>query len=102
MHRRRSDRIYLIIPIGVKVTGLGGLSFVEQARTVTLSRHGATIALKRAISHPDKITICHLGSGKEAECRLVEESGGQADIHLYGIAFLDPAINLWGIDFPSQ
>jgi hypothetical protein len=98
--RRRSDRISLSVLIWVKGVGHDGLALAERAKTVALSRHGATIVLKRAISPGALLTICHIESGKEAECRVVEELGGQEDAHLYGVVFLDPGINLWGIDFP--
>lgn len=98
--RRRSDRISLSVPIWVKGVGRDGLALAERAKTVALSRHGATIVLMRAVLPGDCLTICHIESGTEVECRVVEEVGGQKDIHLYGVALVNPEINPWAIDFP--
>lgn len=98
--RRRSDRISLSVPVWVKGVGRDGLALAERAKTLALSRHGASIILMRAVLPDATLTICHMESGKEAECRVVEEVGRQHDIHLYGVVLVDPEINLWDIDFP--
>ena len=98
--RRRSDRVSLSLPVWVKGVGQDGLALTERAKTASLSRHGATIVLKRSLSPDSFLTICHIESGKEAQCRVLQEVGGQVDVHLYGVVFLEPETNLWEIDFP--
>jgi len=98
--RRRSDRISLPVTIWVKGVGRDGVAFAERAKTVALSRHGATIALMGAVLPGAFLTISHMESGEETQCRVVGEAGKQEDIHLYGVVWVNPEINFWGIDFP--
>lgn len=98
--KRRGDRIALDAPISVRGTDAAGEAFGEQTRTVVLSRQGATIVLKRKLAPGSLITIRNLAIGSEAQCRVVAQTGGQADGYLYGVSLLDPTTDLWGIGFP--
>ena len=100
-HReRRGDRITLAIPIQVRGTDVKGQAFTDDTKTILLSRHGATIVLRHMLEPDSKVIIRHLATGQGAECRVVGQIGGQSGGYLYGVALLDPAINLWGIGFP--
>lgn len=97
---RRTDRISLSVPIQVLGTEITGQDFVEEARTVSISRHGATIVLGRKLAPVQQVTLRRVGSAKEAIARVVGQIGGQPLGFIYGVALLDPAVNLWGIEFP--
>lgn len=47
------------------------------------------------------MTIRCLTSGKEGDARVVGEFGEGEAGHVYGIRFLDPQLDLWGVAFPS-
>jgi hypothetical protein len=98
--KRRSDRICLAIPIEIRGTDVKGQTFSERATTVVLSRHGATILSKQMLAPDHRVVIRHLSTGKESECRVVGQLGGQSGGYIYGVALLDPTLNLWGIGFP--
>jgi hypothetical protein len=36
----------------------------------------------------------------ESSAVVLGQIGGQSGVHVYGIAFLEPSVNLWGIQFP--
>lgn len=98
---RRTDRISLSVPIEVVGTGSNGEEFVEEARTLVINRHGATIVLNRKLTSVQKIMIRRAGKNKQAPARIVGQIGGQASGLVYGVAFQDPSVNIWGIEFPS-
>ena len=100
--RRRSDRVSLSVPI--VVTGMDiakGGDFVEDARTLLISRTGGTIVLPRILGPEQTIFIRCIPTQKEAEARVVGQLGIQLDSHIYGVAMLDPSVDLWGIRFPD-
>ena len=100
--RRRSDRVSLSLPIIVSGTDIaGGRDFVENARTQLVSRSGATIVLSRVLGPEQTVFIRCLPTQKEAEARVVGQLGIQLDCHIYGVAVLNPGVELWGVRFPD-
>lgn len=97
---RRSGRITKELPILLVGTDLRGKVFSEQTKTVLLSRHGAGIVSRHKIS-PDGVLVLRLpGTGKEAEIRLVGPMGTRGDGCVFGVAFQDPELDFWEIEFP--
>jgi hypothetical protein len=66
-----------------------------------ISRHGAVIALNRKLAAQQELTIRCVGKRRETKARVVGMIGGQGDEFVYGIALLDPAMNLWDVEFPQ-
>src|SRR5712692_1049638 len=97
---RRSDRVSLAVPIRVTGTDVNGEVFSEEGKTIVVSRHGATICLDRMLAPQQEIVIRYLGTGEEAEFRVVGEIAGGSKSHVYGVALVDPATELWRITFP--
>jgi hypothetical protein len=77
-----------------------GQGFVEESRTLLLSRHGAKILLRHMLVPEQEISIRYLATTKEADVRVVGQIGGGSEGQYYGVEFLDPNINLWDIEFP--
>jgi PilZ domain len=97
---RRSDRISLEIPIQVVGSGGDGKVFVEDTRTVLVSRHGAKILLWTDLIPEQEITISCPSTGKEAPARVVGRLEDVDGRRSYGVAFLDSEVDLWDIEFP--
>jgi hypothetical protein len=99
--KRRSDRLMLTIPLIVQGTDANGSSFKEDARTITLNRHGARIQVSRPLRSGQTIKLTNLVGRREAEFRVVgpitpiTPQGGE-----WGVECLDPKENIWGIQFP--
>ena len=66
-----------------------------------ISRHGAVIALNRKLAAQQELTIRCIGKKRETKARVVGLIGGQGNEFVYGIALLDPAMNLWDVEFPQ-
>lgn len=98
--QRRSDRIHLAVPIHVTGTDVNGEVFAEEAETRVLTRHGATVVLKRMLAPQQEIVIRHLPAGEEAEFRVVGQIGGRSEGYVYGVTLVDPTIDFWRINFP--
>jgi hypothetical protein len=96
---RRSDGIYLELPIRVSGTDGTGRDFIEDAQTLVLSRHGAKILFARRLVPQQEVNIQCLTTGEEAVARVIGEIGEWPEGFLYGIAFVDPQANPWGIGF---
>src|SRR5260370_29398009 len=100
-HVRRSNRIAREIAILLVGSDIEGKVFSEQTKTVLLSRHGAGIISQYVLSAEQELILRRLDTDKEAEVRVVGQLGAHGDSHTYGVAFLDPQLDLWGAQFPS-
>lgn len=97
---RRSGRIAKEIPIVLLGTDTSGKVFSEQTNTVVLSRHGAGIVSRYVFAPDEVLTLRVPDSSQEAEIRLVGKIGGEFGRYVYGVAFVDPDLHFWNIDFP--
>lgn len=76
--------------------------FSEETKTVLLSRHGAGIVSQYALYAEQELILRRLDTNKEAEIRVVGNLGKQGETYTYGVAFLKPETDLWGIKFPGM
>jgi PilZ domain len=97
---RRSGRIKKEVPIVLLGTDATGRVFSEQTNTVVLSRHGAGILSRSMFTPEEVLTLRFPESSREADVRLVGRLGDTPNGFIYGVEFLDAAINYWGLDFP--
>lgn len=79
-----------------------GKVFSEQTKTVLLSRHGAGIVSQYILSSEQELILRRLDTNKEAEVRVVGQLGAHGESYTYGVAFLNPEVDLWGIQFPPM
>ncbi len=98
--KRRSDR--LTIAMSLQVTGMdqSGQRFMEQVRTLSVSRDGATIVVRRELTPGQQVIIRRPENDKTANARVVGQIGGQPHGYVYGLALPNPGTNLWDILFP--
>ncbi|HEV2491169.1 MAG TPA: PilZ domain-containing protein [Candidatus Acidoferrales bacterium] len=105
MGNRRSDRISIALPVEASGIDAENHPFIDTATTVVLNRHGARLALKRILQPGQTINLVRKhpdGSQRKAEARIVVREKDSLDVPAYGIAFVDPETDFWGIEFPSR
>lgn len=99
--KRRSDRLMLTIPLLVQGVDAKGRTFKDEARTISLNRHGARVQVARPLRAGQTLMLTNLVGRRETEFRVVgpvapiTEQGGE-----WGVECLDPTENIWGIQFP--
>ena len=98
---RRSSRIPREVAILLIGSDAQGKDFMEQTKTVVLSRHGAGIISIHKLAVEQEMTMVDVGREKETAIRVVGQIGAEGDSYTYGVAFLDPGINFWDVEFPS-
>lgn len=98
---RRSVRIPKEVHILLIGSDMRGREFVEQTKTVVLSRHGAGIVSKHKLGVEQELIVIQEQCNREAEIRVVGEIGSEDGLYTYGVTFLYPDINFWGFEFRS-
>lgn len=102
---RRSERLYLSIPIRVFATDPNGRAICEDALTVAVNRHGARIRLENQLVLNDEINIANLSNGKEDDFRVVGQVSkpqGDNSFSDWGVECLNPQKNLWDMEFKDS
>ena len=74
---------------------------MEQARTKMVSRRGAAIVIDRLLAPEQTLTIKLVGAHPETEVRIIGQIGSETGGKVYGVAFVEPSADIWGIDFPA-
>ncbi len=97
---RRSDRVTLAVPVEVNGTEAGGGDFFDRCETLRISRHGASLVLRRKLAPDQELTLRNLQNHREAEIRVVGQIGSTEHGELYGVTFTRDNENLWDIEFP--
>ena len=100
--QRKSERVLLRIPIRVMGFDTATGEFSEDSHTVTVSRTGARIALRRHVAVNDTLRIINLENYNEADFRVVAPTGwAGSDINEWGVECSEPGRNVWGIEFSA-
>jgi hypothetical protein len=80
---------------------LDGRQFIEQTRTLTITRDGATIPLANKLAPESELIVRNPATNEEAAARVVGHIRDDAPVHVYGITFINASVNLWGVQFPE-
>ena len=97
---RRSDRVTLAVPVEVLGTEAGGGDFFDVTETQRISRHGASLVVRRKLAPDQELTLRNLENHREAEIRVIGQIGTSERGEVYGVAFTSDSANLWDIEFP--
>jgi len=101
---RRSDRVSLTLLLEASGKDIHGKEFKEPARTMLLNQTGAVIVLDRELNPEQQIHIKRQAPSeaqRQGNVRVVGQFGREKEGYLYGIEILDPATDLWGVEFPA-
>ncbi len=98
---RRNERVAIRFQLEVSGGDLQGRDFVDKAWTRMVGRSGAAIVIDRLLAPEQTLMIKRLGSPTEAEVRVIGRIGAETDGDVYGVAFVNPPSEIWGIDFPE-
>ena len=100
--RRRSQRILKAISILLSGSDSEGRQFSEQTRTLVLSRHGAGIFSTKKLAPQSVLIVRCAETNQEAAVRVIDRVAGTPEGFTYGVAFLEPNVNLWNVEFAPQ
>lgn len=89
------------LQIEVFGTELCGRQFIEQTRTLTITRDGATIPLANKLAPGSELILRNPVTNEEAIARVVDLVRDEIFVRVYAIAFVDSSVNLWQVKFPE-
>lgn len=99
---RRSGRISKEIAVLVSGSDADGRQFSERTKTLVLSRHGASLLSHHKLVPEQEFFLRSLSNNREIEVRVCGEIGEREDGYIYGVAFVDPRVDFWEVEFPPS
>ncbi len=97
---RHTERLLLAIPIRVLGLKCQKGEFIEDTRTSIVNDRGARIALKHPVFVHDVLRIINLNNYQKTDYRVASLAGTtDQGVPEWGVQSLDPAQNIWGIEF---
>jgi hypothetical protein len=91
----------LTVPLVIWGTDPSGIEFKDDADTISLNRHGARIQISRPLVIGQTVRVVNQLGLREADFRIVgpvsppTANGGE-----WGMEYVNPKDNIWGIEFP--
>jgi hypothetical protein len=98
--QRRSQRIFLSVPLHVSGNQENGKPFVERTTTLIVSAHGALIHLREAVLENQLLSIKHDKTEEEIACQVVSVNSGANGVNKIAVEFIGPQPRFWRIAFP--
>src|SRR5271166_2940941 len=89
------------MPVEVIGCDLFGQQFFETTETLTISRNEVSILLTTKLAADTEVILRNPETNEEAIACVVGQLHEEGSCHVYGLVFLDPAVNLWHIKFPA-
>jgi len=97
---RRSLRIKWDASVVVHRPPKEGPQFNERTQTLSVSAHGALIALTGQVVPKQRLLIQNAGSGEQQECRVVSVENDLTGPTKVAVEFVRPAPCFWRIAYP--
>lgn len=99
--KRRSDRLWLTIPVRVRCVDSDGEAVELAGRAVSINRYGGRTIVPRELDWSRPIRLRRPIGNFEVEFRVVEPVNIQGHRWWeYGVECLDEKFNFWDIEFP--
>jgi hypothetical protein len=89
----------VVLQIEVVGSDLDGQQYIERTQTLTITRDGATILLANKLAPESELLVRNLLTNEEAIVRVVGHIQRLASGHVYGVAFIDPSVDFWHVQF---
>jgi hypothetical protein len=95
--QRTSDRIRYAFRVQITGTDSSGYDFSQPVRTEVVTRDGGLIVCSMVLNVSDTFNL--MRGEKSVRARIVGQVGILKEEQLYGIQFLEPSPDFWGINF---
>ncbi len=93
--RRRSERLALALPVLVLGTSLDSKSFQENTITLSVSTHGALLALSTTVTLGQPLLLRNPQTQQESEAWVSRFGHPRGGLSQVGIAFVRPEDDFW-------
>lgn len=101
-NRRRSQRVFLRVPVQVTARGPNNQHIFEDTFTSVVNAHGTMFPLALKVEVGQKIIVKHKDTEEEQPMKVVRTSPGADGKTDVAVEFLRPAPKFWRVAFPPE
>ena len=99
-NQRRSQRMFLSVPVRVSGEHANGSKFSESASTLVVNAHGGLILMKEVVLVGQRLNVKSESTNEEILCSVVNVEPDANGVHEVGIEFVRPNPKFWRVTFP--
>jgi hypothetical protein len=100
--RRRSQRLFLQVPVIVKGQLANKSDFSETTKTVVLNAHGALVELEAALEAGQTVILRNARTNEQEESIVKLVTPGESGKFNVALEFKNPSPSFWHISFPPD
>lgn len=98
--RRRSQRVFLAVPLSITGQNNHGAAFVENSSALLVSAHGGLILLKAVVSAGQRLALTNLTTNEHISGIVIRVHPAKGDASEIAVEFEQPSARFWCISFP--
>jgi hypothetical protein len=102
MNRRRSQRLFLQVPVIVEGRPAGKPPLSETTHTIIVNAHGALVELSVSLEQGQTVTLQNARTNEKSECAIRLIMPGEAGKFNTALEFIKPNPGFWRISFPPE
>lgn len=100
-NRRRSQRVYLVVPVDVVWTRSDGLRVREPAHTEVVNAHGALLRIDAKLHLGTEVQLIHRKTHNSTRARVVNIYPPEKDgVPRIAFELTEPSETFWGVSIP--
>lgn len=100
-NRRRSQRVFLVVPVDVVWTRSDGLRVREPAHTEVVNAHGALLRIDAKLPRGAEVQLIHRKTHNSTRARVVSMCPAEKDgVPRIAFELAEPSETFWGISIP--
>jgi hypothetical protein len=92
---RRSQRIWLTMPIRVSLNVADWLQWTEETSALVVNAHGALVLLSKEVQVGQSLTLSDVRTDQRRKCRVVMIGVRTANMNEVGVELLEPFNDFW-------
>ena len=100
-NRRRSQRLFLQVPIVIEGQATGKPNFVEKSRTVVVNAHGALVEMSVPLEQGSTVNVKNIRTNEAQESKVILVTAGDPENSMWRWN-LRPPTSFWRVSFPPD
>lgn len=100
--RRRSQRLFLRVPVIVEAIRPGKPPFLEETHTVVLNAHGTLLEMDVALETGQTVSLRNIRTTEQIECTVKLVTTTDHGKFNVALEFKTPNASFWQISFPPE
>jgi hypothetical protein len=99
--RRRSQRVFIRMPVTLEITMAGQKKMTVAAHTVSVNVHGAMVLCSRPLVADTNLEILNDSTRERTSGRVTRAPRESSEGYLIPVEFSKPSPSFWQISFPA-